>query len=162
TSYEQVLTAPVMLGRLGLVGKSNPVRVLTGSPTAVPATPPGSLIAAGLQGFYLGGPPAIIPALRISDTSSLEGNVGTTQAVFVVTLINGTLPCQVDYATADQTAVAGQDYVSTNGTLMFAPGESSKTIQVTLIGDTTVESNETFTVNLSNPVNAVLLGGSAV
>src|SRR6185503_10507593 len=56
----------------------------------------------------------------------------------------------VDYTTADVTASAGSDYVATSGQLNFAPGETSKTINVTINGDTLVEPDETFRVNLSN------------
>src|SRR5262249_36379119 len=62
----------------------------------------------------------------------------------------------VQYATADGTASAGSDYQATSGTLTFAPGETSKTIAVSVIGDIIDESDETFSVNLSAPANAVL------
>ncbi len=62
----------------------------------------------------------------------------------------------VDYATSDGTATAGSDYTATSGTLTFAPGETSKTIQVPIIDDTVDEENETVTFTLSNPTNAIL------
>ncbi len=55
----------------------------------------------------------------------------------------------VNYATADGTAVGGQDYVPVNGTLTFLPGETTKTVPVTLINDNVYEGNETFSMNLS-------------
>src|SRR5262249_4357405 len=62
----------------------------------------------------------------------------------------------VDYATADGHATAGSDYYSTSGTLTFTPGQTTKTVSVQIIGDTLVEPDETFTVNLSSPVHATL------
>ena len=56
----------------------------------------------------------------------------------------------VDYATANGTASAGSDYTATSGTLTFTPGQTSKTITVMVNGDTTVEPDETFIVNLTN------------
>src|SRR5207253_8617271 len=62
----------------------------------------------------------------------------------------------VDFATADGTASAGSDYVAHSGQVSFAPGETSHTVSIPIIGDTTPEASETFTVTLSNPVNATL------
>ena len=62
----------------------------------------------------------------------------------------------VDYATADGTATAGDDYTATTGTLSFAPGVVSRTIAVPIRNDTLGEDDETLTVTLSNPVNATL------
>ena len=60
------------------------------------------------------------------------------------------LPVTMDYYTQDYTAVAGEDYVAASGTLTFAPGETSKTIAVALIADTTPEPDEMFWVGLKN------------
>ena len=65
-------------------------------------------------------------------------------------------PVTVAYATADGTALAGSDYVAASGTLTFAPGETRKTVTVTIIGDSTVESSETLFLRLSNPTGAAL------
>ena len=62
----------------------------------------------------------------------------------------------VDYATADGTATAGDDYTATSGTLSFAPGVTSRTIAVPIRNDALGEHDETLTVTLSNPVNATL------
>jgi hypothetical protein len=56
------------------------------------------------------------------------------------------------FATANGTAIAPSDYVSTNGQLTFNPGDLSKSIDITINGDPTAEPDETFTVSLSNPV----------
>jgi hypothetical protein len=97
------------------------------------------------------------PALSINDVTIVEGNAGTRQAVFTVSLLNpSTQTVTVQYATMNVTAQAGQDYTATSGTLTFAPGVTSRTIIVTILSDTLIEGNETFKVVLSNPVGAVL------
>ncbi|HUE74511.1 MAG TPA: LamG-like jellyroll fold domain-containing protein, partial [Pirellulaceae bacterium] len=68
----------------------------------------------------------------------------------------------VDYATADGTALAGSDYVTTAGTITFAPGQTSGIIVVQTLDDTIYEPTETFTVNLSNPVGGVIADGQGV
>ncbi|MBL3600924.1 MAG: SCO family protein [gamma proteobacterium endosymbiont of Lamellibrachia anaximandri] len=62
----------------------------------------------------------------------------------------------MDYATADGTATAPGDYTAINGTLIFLNGETSKTVTLTPINDTTWEPSEAFTLTLSNPVDATL------
>ena len=66
----------------------------------------------------------------------------------------------VDYATSDITADAGMDYTATLGTLTFMPGETSKTITVTLLNDTVYDDTERFRVTLSNPTGAALSAAS--
>ncbi len=96
-------------------------------------------------------------SLASSTTSISEGDSGSSQLNFTVNLSNAAASeITVNYATADGTAVAGSDYVSTKNTLGFAPGETSKTISVPILGDTSVESDETFTLTLSTPSGAVL------
>ncbi|RDH85848.1 MAG: hypothetical protein DIZ78_09680 [endosymbiont of Escarpia spicata] len=65
-------------------------------------------------------------------------------------------PVSVDYATANGTAASPGDYIAVSGTLNFLHGETSKTIPLTLINDTTWEPSEDFTVTLSNVVDAAL------
>ncbi|HEX8710071.1 MAG TPA: Calx-beta domain-containing protein, partial [Pyrinomonadaceae bacterium] len=99
--------------------------------------------------------PPSTPAVSINDIAVTEGNTGTKTLDFTVSLsTSGTQPITVDYATADGTATAGTDYLAATGMLTFAPGETVKTISVTINGDTTIEPDETFFVNLTNPVNA--------
>ena len=98
-----------------------------------------------------------LPTLSINDVSVAEGNSGTSTARFTVTLsAASTSTVTVNYATADATATAGSDYVSKSGTLTFAAGTTSQFVDVVVNGDTTVESNETFVVNLSSPVGATI------
>jgi hypothetical protein len=92
-------------------------------------------------------------SIAITDVTITEGNSGTTNAVFTVTLSNPVdTAVTVNYATADGTATtADNDYTAIATTpLIFNAGETSKTITVAINGDTKVESNETFFVNLSN------------
>jgi hypothetical protein len=64
----------------------------------------------------------------------------------------------VDYATANGTASSGADYAQTSGTLQFDAGQTSKTISVLIFDDAATEGNETFSVVLSNPTGATILG----
>ena len=64
----------------------------------------------------------------------------------------------VNYATADGTALAGQDYTSTSGVLTFNGGETTKTFQIPITDDSTTEADETFTVALSNTATIDSLG----
>lgn len=112
-----------------------------------------------------GGPPPPPPqsSLSVNDVSVNEGHSGTTAATFTITLSAASAETvTVNYATADGTATAGSDYTAGSGTLTFAPGETSKTVTVSITGDTVTESNETFTVNLSGPTNATLGDGQGV
>ncbi len=120
--------------------------------------------------FFAAGGPSVIatstpvvvaptPTLSINDVNVTEGNSGTTTATFTVSLspVNSAQTVTVNYATADGTATtANSDYVATSGTLTFSPSASSRTISVTLNGDTRYEPNETLRVNLSGAVNAVI------
>lgn len=109
----------------------------------------------------------MLPGLAISNTSMPEGNVGTSLAKFTVTLsgISGQT-VTVNYATASgqaqssPTAVGGADFVAASGTLTFAPGETSKNIDITVNGDIAYELDETFAVELSGAVNAMILSSS--
>ena len=84
-----------------------------------------------------------------------EGDSGTTAlAEFTVTLAPaGKREVSVSYATSDGTAEAGSDYESASGTVTFPPGETSKTISVTVNGDDEAEGNETFTLALTSTPN---------
>src|SRR6478672_8830677 len=93
-----------------------------------------------------------LPSASIADVSVAEGSSGTTPAGFTVTLSNpSAFTSTVDWATSDGTATAGSDYTAGNGTVTFNPGETSKPVSVDVLGDTTFEPDETFTVTLSNP-----------
>ena len=59
-------------------------------------------------------------------------------------------PVTVDFSTVDGSAVAGTDYVAQSGTLTFNPGETVKTVTVTVLNDAIVEDPEAFTVQINN------------
>ncbi|MBV9495282.1 MAG: right-handed parallel beta-helix repeat-containing protein, partial [Acidobacteria bacterium] len=102
------------------------------------------------------------PVLSIADASQAEGNSGMSPMVFTVMLSTPSeQTVTVNYATSDGTANAGSDYTATTGTVTFAPGVTVQTISVPIIGDTTNEPNETFTVTLSGATNAAIGDGSA-
>jgi uncharacterized protein YkwD len=95
------------------------------------------------------------PTISINNVSTLEGNSGNTTFNFAVNLASPSLNLvTVDYSTAGQTAIVGTDFVNSNGTLSFAPGETSKNIAISVIGDLTIEDAETFAVNLTAAVNS--------
>jgi len=107
---------------------------------------------------------ATVGSIAINDVSISEGNSGTKLATFTVTR-TGIAAFSVDYATSNGSATAGSDYTAIPLTrLNFAQGETSKTVSVTIKGDTVVEGNETFAVNLSNAVGAgaTITDGAAV
>ena len=104
------------------------------------------------------------PRISIADASVLEGNTGTTNLAFTVSLNNtSTETVTVDYAIAANTANPGIDYTvaSTTGNLTFAPGTQTRTIMVNVRGDILGENNETLSVTLSNPINASLSDAQA-
>ncbi len=95
--------------------------------------------------------------LFVADARAFEGDGSLS---FAVTLgPQSGDPATVDYATADGTAIAGQDYAAATGTLTFAPGETRKTITVALLDDPATEASETFSVSLSGAVGATLGDG---
>ncbi|NER99425.1 MAG: calcium-binding protein, partial [Symploca sp. SIO1B1] len=82
---------------------------------------------------------------------------GTRNATFTVSLSAASSESiTVEYATGDDTAIAGLDYTAQSGKLTFNPGETSQTITIPVIGETIFEGNETFIVNLNNPNNATV------
>ncbi len=106
---------------------------------------------------------ATLPALSVGDVSLREGDSGTAELMFIVTLDKAaTGPVTVSYATANGTATAGADYAPLTGTLTFAAGETSKMVHVAVNGDTAVEANETMSFTLSNATGATIADATAV
>ena len=105
---------------------------------------------------------AVLPTLSIADAGKAEGNSGTSSMAFTVTLSKAsTTPVSINYATSNGTATAGSDYSATSGTLTFAAGETAKTADVAVTGDSTAEPTEAFTVTLSAPSGATIARASA-
>ena len=99
--------------------------------------------------------------LAVADARAEEGRDETID--FAVTLAPASpAAVTVDYATADGSATAGEDYTAASGTLTFAPGETSKTVAVPVLDDAIDEGEETFTLALSDPSGAALADAEAV
>ena len=99
-------------------------------------------------------------ALAVDDTRVRETDGATLG--FTVSLDQATsTPVTVDYATEDRTATAGDDYLAASGTLRFAAGETSKTVEVPVLLDSEEEGIETLVLHLSNPNGAFLADGEA-
>jgi uncharacterized repeat protein (TIGR01451 family) len=97
------------------------------------------------------------PAISINDVALAEGNAGVTAFTFNVTLSNPSASTvTANYATANDTALAGTDYTATSGTVTFTPGVTSQPVMVNVTGDLLTEANETFFVNLTTPGNATI------
>ena len=99
----------------------------------------------------------------INDVKVGEVNSGTVDAVFSVGLtVASAVPVTVTYTTSNGSAKAGNDYLPVSGTLTFAPGQTLLTVAVPVIGDTNIEANETFKLNLSNAVNTTIIDATGL
>jgi post-segregation antitoxin (ccd killing protein) len=96
------------------------------------------------------------PSITINDITVTEGDSGTTNAVFTVTLSapSGHV-VTVNYASANGTATLA-DYTPVSGTLTFPPGTTTQTVTIPVVGDLLNEANETVLLNLSNATNATI------
>ncbi|QOV91690.1 Calx-beta domain-containing protein [Humisphaera borealis] len=106
----------------------------------------------------------VLPTLSIDDVSLTEGNSGLKAFTFTVTRSFDNGDASVGWATADGTtpgaiAQAGLDYVTDSGSVQFAAGELTSTLTVNVIGDTNIEDDQSFLVNLANPVGATIADG---
>jgi hypothetical protein len=101
--------------------------------------------------------------IKVSDVTAAEGNAGSTGAVFTVSLEAPTnTTVTVDYVTFNGTAVSPGDYQAVNGTVTFSAGQTTRFVTVPVNGDTLPEGNETFILNLSNPVGALLVDSQGI
>jgi YD repeat-containing protein len=102
------------------------------------------------------------PSVSVAGGSVTEGNSGTKTLTFTITASNASgRDITVNFSTVNGTALAGQDYTAANGTARITAGSTATTVLVTVIGDTAFETNETFSLQLSNPVAATLGTASA-
>lgn len=100
-------------------------------------------------------------ALSASNASVTEGNGSVTPMTFTVTLnAPAGTSVQAAYATAGGTATAGVDFTPAQGVLTFAPGETTRTVTVGVIGDTEFEENETFTLTVTSAGASVTATGT--
>ncbi len=91
-----------------------------------------------------------------------KGNSGTHQLTFKVTLSKAvSVPVTVHWTTANSSATAPSDFTAASGTLTFAPGQTTRTISVTIKGDKTKEPSEVFFVLLNQPHNAIIADPNA-
>ncbi|WP_445169729.1 Calx-beta domain-containing protein [Mycolicibacterium sp. Dal123E01] len=155
TAAAALTPSSIISGFLSLFGikglPPSPIQLLTGAL---------ALIRREIENFLHPQPAA--PGVSITDTSLVEGNSGTNDAAFTVTLSKAsTKTVTVSYTTADGSATAGQDYTASSGTVTFAPGVVSQVINVGVLGDAAVESDETFTVVLSTPAGATIRRATA-
>jgi hypothetical protein len=122
-------------------------------------------------GALLGSPAVATVTIADNDTAqpgtlrftaaSASVNVGEGAGTLLLTVerVSGTDGAvSVNYATANDTAVAGSDYTARSGTLDFAAGQATATVQLPIVEDTAVEGNEAFTLTLSNPTGGATLG----
>jgi hypothetical protein len=104
-----------------------------------------------------------VPVLTVDDVSVLEGDVGTTPAVFAVHLSSPSRqPVAVDFATSPMSATAPSDYLETAGTLSIPAGATEASIPVLVNGDFFYEPDELFALRLSNIQGATLGTSQAV
>jgi hypothetical protein len=103
------------------------------------------------------------PTVSISDVSVTEGNSGTKAATFTLTLSGSSVEAiAVRVVTAPGTATASVDYNSINLVVIFQPGIVTRTFDVDVLGDTNLESNETFLVNITESFAATIADGQGV
>ncbi len=106
---------------------------------------------------------APLPTVAIADATTVEGNSGSTAMAFAVTLSAASAqPVSVSWTTANGSATAGSDYTAASGTVTFpANSTAPQTVTVQVSGDTAIEPDEAFVVNLGGPVNATIADGQA-
>ena len=103
------------------------------------------------------------PTISINDVSVTEGNSGTKAATFTLTLSGPSVEAiAVRATTTPGTATASTDYSSVNSVIIFQPGTVTKTVDVNIIGDTNLEPDETFFVDLSEPFATTIADGRGV
>jgi hypothetical protein len=135
---------------------TNGAAVIHPEPARFFETPIAGALPEGLN-FITGVLPKTL--LTISNATVTASHTDTVFAIFTVSLLAPSiLPVTVNYATADGTATAdGNDYVPISGTLTFAPGKTTLTITVEVKPNRKKETDETFFIDLSGAVNALLL-----
>ncbi len=108
-----------------------------------------------------GGPTATEPTATVAGSTAVVGTSGTGTLTFTVSLSSASASTvTIDYATADNSAVAGTDYTATSGTLTFAPGVTSLTVSVPVTGETTTSAQKTLSLVISDATNALITSNS--
>ncbi len=103
----------------------------------------------------------ITPTLNVADSSLTEGNTGTLEMSFTVSLdkvsnqaVSATATTSDDTATGGASCTAGVDYITTSRTVTVSPGAGGAIVNVDVCGDIVTEGDETFTLTLQAPTNA--------
>jgi len=103
------------------------------------------------------------PTISINDVSITEGNAGTKTATFTLSLSGSSVEAiAIRAITAPGTATASSDFNPINTVVIFQPGTITRTLDVAIVGDTNLEPNETFSVNLSEPFGTTIADGEGV
>jgi hypothetical protein len=103
------------------------------------------------------------PSITINDPTIVEGNAGTSNMTFVITLSNPTsITLSVPFSLADGTATVGSDYQTNSGSFTVFPGSTTAQLSIGIIGDTNVEPDETFFVNLGATAGATIADNQGV
>jgi subtilisin-like proprotein convertase family protein len=121
-------------------------------------------VAGVLTGWSLVGiaATAALPELSIQDAVRVEGDTGNSPMVFTLRLsASTTIPVSCQFATGNGTAHAGSDYVPTTGSAEVQPGETLQAITIPIVGDGVLESDEMFSVQLTDVAGATVLDGRA-
>ena len=146
----KVISVPILNDALDEVDETFRMNIQSASPGIITASQSTATIVDN-------DPP---PSVSINDMSILEGNFGTRNLIFAVSLSAASgKQITVSYATTDGTAKAVDDYRPATGTVTISPGQTTSPIIIQLTVDTLSEDNEAFVVNLSNPVNATIADG---
>jgi len=107
--------------------------------------------------------------VTIVDDESIPGDVSFDAATYAVAengsyiditvdRLNGNAPVSIDYASSDDTAIAGTDYTAISGTLDFTVNQTSKNLRIYITNNSIYEGDKTFDLALSNPQGGVALG----
>jgi sugar lactone lactonase YvrE len=121
--------------------------------------PSGSSLDGGGMAWDVNGNLYVMSGITNMQDSIRRYGVASQEAIVVSLDYANAHTITVGYATADGTALAGTNYRAVSGTVVFAPGETSKTILIQTLDDGVVDPNLTFSVNLSSPSGATILHG---
>ena len=103
------------------------------------------------------------PQVSVGDVSVLKPTSGQIEATFTVSLSTPSdLTTTVNYTTSDITAKAGTDYIANSGSITFAPGETTKLVPVSVLGNSTPTGNLTFGFDLTGALNATISRTQAI
>ena len=100
---------------------------------------------------------ALQPKINIANASTIE-NSGSVNVTITLSAASTSI-VTVKYLTSNGTALTGTDYTSTSGTVSFAIGETSKTVNVAILDDLISEISKSFQITLSDPTNAAIIDG---